>query len=124
MNYRKLYERHYGIKIPPDYDIHHINFNHEDNRVENLILLPKKLHQRIHKCFMHNGCIRTDELFMFKCCANQLVDSMLSSALQEASEIYNDIQIWASCKEMEDIRIHAKQDVNTPMYFSYRQFRK
>lgn len=28
--------------------VHHINHNREDNRVHNLILLPKKLHSRYH----------------------------------------------------------------------------
>lgn len=31
-----------------EYAVHHINHNREDNRVNNLILLPKKLHSRYH----------------------------------------------------------------------------
>ena len=42
--YRKQYEELCNIKIPKGYEIHHINLNHEDNRIENLVMLPKKLH--------------------------------------------------------------------------------
>jgi hypothetical protein len=50
--YRKIYEQHHG-PIPKDsnnrtYDIHHINGNHNDNRIENLIALPVKEHYEIH----------------------------------------------------------------------------
>ena len=35
-NYRKQYEKLCKIKIPKGYEIHHINLNHEDNKIENL----------------------------------------------------------------------------------------
>ena len=48
-NYRKLYSKHFGITWDSkDFDVHHINGNREDNEIQNLILLPKKLHQRLH----------------------------------------------------------------------------
>lgn len=121
MDYRKEYKKHYGIDFGSDYQIHHIDFNHENNSIDNLILLPKELHQRLHQCFLNNGGIKTDNLFTFDCCKNQLWDSLLSNALREASEIYNDLQYWASCKEFEDMRLKSPE---SPMYFSYNQFRK
>jgi len=50
--YRKIYQQHYG-KIPKDsngrtFDIHHINGNHNDNRIENLIALSIQDHYKIH----------------------------------------------------------------------------
>lgn len=124
MNYRKMYKKHYGIEFGLEYQIHHIDFNHENNSIRNLILIPKELHERIHRCFMNNGGINTENLFMFGICANQLWDSLLAHSLQEASEIYRDLQIWASRKEMEDLRIQANESVDIPMDFSYNQFRK
>lgn len=50
--YRKIYEQHYG-SIPKDgdgrsYDIHHINGNHSDNRIENLKAVTIEEHYQIH----------------------------------------------------------------------------
>ena len=47
--YKKLYERELNIKIPKGYDIHHIDFNRENNNIENLVMLPRKLHQEYHE---------------------------------------------------------------------------
>ena len=56
VNYIKLYERHYGITWNRQkYQIHHIDCNRENNEIENLILLPKELHQRIHTTSCYNG---------------------------------------------------------------------
>lgn len=48
MNYRKLYEKELNTKIPKGFDIHHIDFNHDNNEMENLLMLPKALHQKLH----------------------------------------------------------------------------
>lgn len=50
MDYKKLYANYYGISWnTEEFDIHHINGNREDNNIRNLILLPKELHQRLHR---------------------------------------------------------------------------
>lgn len=51
VNYRKLYEDYYNISIPDRYDIHHIDRDRGNNEIDNLILLPKELHNRYHKVF-------------------------------------------------------------------------
>lgn len=30
--------------------VHHINHNHKDNRLENLLLMPKRMHGKYHLC--------------------------------------------------------------------------
>lgn len=37
-----------GCGIPPQYDVHHRNFNKLDNRPENLLVLPHVEHMKIH----------------------------------------------------------------------------
>ena len=47
--HRKIYRKEYGIKWDGGmYDIHHINGRHEDNSIDNLILIPSALHCRLH----------------------------------------------------------------------------
>ena len=50
--YRKLWEEHYG-EIPKEsngrsYDIHHINGDHYDNRIENLMAVTRSEHANLH----------------------------------------------------------------------------
>ena len=58
MSYRKLYEKHID-KIPKGYEVHHIDFNHKNNNIDNLIAIPKKVHTVIHQCgFMNRNEIQ------------------------------------------------------------------
>ena len=52
MNYRKIYERHHG-SIPKDkfgrtYEIHHLDGNHHNNSINNLLALTIQQHYDIH----------------------------------------------------------------------------
>lgn len=49
-DYRKKYKRYYGIEFGREYVIHHIDGNHDNNDISNLLLLPAKLHSRYHWC--------------------------------------------------------------------------
>lgn len=50
-DYREIYKRHTGKDIPKDFEIHHIDFNRKNNDIENLVALPKEVHQEYHKRF-------------------------------------------------------------------------
>tara|TARA_R100000315_G_C5104373_1_gene59737 strand:+ start:150 stop:362 length:213 start_codon:yes stop_codon:yes gene_type:complete len=49
MNYRALYIKNVSA-IPKGWDIHHIDFNHDNNDIKNLIAVPKIVHTVIHQC--------------------------------------------------------------------------
>ena len=57
INYRKLYINNIG-EIPKDWDIHHIDFNHDNNSLNNLMAVPKKVHTVIHQI----GYLDRDEI--------------------------------------------------------------
>lgn len=48
INYRKIF-REEVFCFPSSWDIHHIDFNRENNEKENLVALPKKFHAHFHK---------------------------------------------------------------------------
>lgn len=48
-NYRKFYEEIIGYKIPKGFDIHHLDYDNNNNKFDNLLMLPKKLHNKFHK---------------------------------------------------------------------------
>lgn len=52
-NYRKYYKDYYGIDFDSNYVVHHIDFDRSNNDINNLLLLPSKLHSRYH--FFLNG---------------------------------------------------------------------
>lgn len=47
-NYIKIYENETGHKIPNNFHIHHIDLNHNNNDITNLVMLPKELHIKYH----------------------------------------------------------------------------
>ena len=49
LNYREKYKKHYGIDFPSHYVIHHIDGNHHNDDICNLILLPNFLHSYYHQ---------------------------------------------------------------------------
>ena len=59
-DYRKKFKKYYGVNFGKEYEIHHIDLNHENNEIDNLMILPKKLHQDYHtllKCTYDHGNI-------------------------------------------------------------------
>lgn len=47
-NYKKIYENYHNIKLEKGYDVHHIDGNRENNKINNLISLPRKFHKCLH----------------------------------------------------------------------------
>ena len=46
---KAFYVKKTGRKVPVGFEIHHIDFNRENNDISNLVALPKKVHRDYHK---------------------------------------------------------------------------
>ncbi len=99
-NYRKLYAEYYGISINDGYHIHHINRNRNDNRIENLILLPCEVHSKLHWCIDNN--IESGIKDMLKMNPHRI--GFCSGIVKTFNDILPDLQYWTTAKEMEDLR--------------------
>lgn len=49
--YRIRYKSYYGIAFNSEYVIHHIDQDKSNNKISNLILLPRNLHTKLHTCW-------------------------------------------------------------------------
>jgi hypothetical protein len=48
--YRFLVEDYLGFEIPEGYTIHHIDYNHNNNSLDNILIVPTPIHVWIHRC--------------------------------------------------------------------------
>lgn len=46
---RKLYQEHYGVTLPSDIVVHHIDLNFKNNDIDNLITMTRGDHVRLHR---------------------------------------------------------------------------
>lgn len=120
MNYRKLYERHYGIKIPKGFHVHHIDGNRENNTIRNLILLPGKIHSELH--FIKNSLLGFRDEDILKMLSSPHNLQWIKSQFVSLVDIMPDLEFWTIAKEMEDLAI-SQGSFNNGKY-SYETFRK
>ena len=52
--YRKKYIKHHG-EIPEGYEVHHIDMDHENNDIDNLMAIPRDIHVDIHQEWGNHG---------------------------------------------------------------------
>lgn len=51
-SYRDIYLKTYGT-VPKKFDIHHLDHNHENDEVSNLIAIPSLLHKNYHNWYRY-----------------------------------------------------------------------
>ena len=101
-NYRKYYKEYYNIEFGIDMEVHHIDFNRDNNDIENLLLIPKDTHKLFH-----------DSLYIFAYNINKMFDMLNTNfnSLNEDTSYYIDnlqnyiialrnIQKWVFYKEL------------------------
>lgn len=110
-NYRKYYQEYYSINLDKDFEIHHIDYDRENNNISNLVALPKKLHHKLH-CnrnelimYFNGSKIRLEELQTFGCHNNSatIIDAIIGFYQAIKESIY-----YMGKKEIRDIEISCK----------------
>lgn len=102
-NYRLKYKKYYNIDFDNNYDIHHIDFNHNNNDISNLILLPKALHRKYHLCLSELGC--PDGNLKYNAKINIHIEDGRYDLLIILGETLAEIAKWKNYKMQLDLQI-------------------
>ena len=105
-NYREKYKRYYGIEFGRDYEIHHIDLNHDNNDIDNLVLLPKELHRKYHFYLNDVRKIKNGESYM--CMFDARVHgNLLNANSYEMNAISNLVSVLNECSYWYDEKAKA-----------------
>lgn len=97
MNYRKFFSDYYNIEIPKEYDIHHIDFNRENNKIQNLIVIPYKLHRKYH--FLRNIVSKFDYGEGF---GSIFMSEYYLNSLEKYANVCRECNLWMNLKYLMD----------------------
>ena len=98
-DYLSKYKAYYGIEFDSSFVIHHIDFDHSNNDIDNLILLPRKLHSHYHaivSALQDFENPRTDGLVSLKI-TNQAI-FFNRGKLFELSKVFTELENWEVLK--------------------------
>jgi len=105
-NIRAYYEEHYGIKIPADFRILHIDGKKSNTHISNLLLLPKDIYADITKAY--NDLCRVGLSYNFKKAFQAALRDdhqcdNFCAALEFFEEALSNVFIWVARKHFEDL---------------------
>lgn len=104
-NYKTYFEKYYNIKIPKNYEIHHIDLNHNNNDINNLMVLPKELHQEYHRLLNEYSRYGTKKI-EFLISGNMVgTESYFINLLNELTDIIKECNKWYDYKKYLDGQI-------------------
>jgi len=100
MTYKQLYETTHG-EVEDGWEIHHIDWNHHNDVIDNLIAIPKKVHQLIHNYLGYTtreeGLLLTDLFLSNKNYKTKSI-SYLNFKLGENVDTNKTSELGISCK--------------------------
>lgn len=109
MNYRTYYKNYYGIDFDKNYDIHHIDFNHNNNEISNLLLLPKELHSKYHLLINELGGIDEKGNIKFNALINLMASSYAAPIIEKLGSTLQEINKWVIYKQQLEMQIKNKE---------------
>lgn len=102
-DYRKIIKEYYNINLESNYDVHHIDLNHNNNEISNLMIIPKKLHQKYHKYL--NAINYNDNIFIKKFDAH-IHSNIFKGDNYNLELINNFIPILIECNKWFDYKMY------------------
>ena len=98
MNYRKIYELETKTKVPDDFDIHHLDFNRDNNNISNLVALPRDLHSKFHKTYNDLHIPDKIDLIPTDSFRTGIINICVQS-MAEYEKVYNEVISWITYRD-------------------------
>ena len=106
MNYREKYKEHYKINFGSEFEVHHIDLNHQNDDIKNLLLLPRRLHHQYHsvlaKMPMTDGKLDLNVLIRGVADSGNGFNAYALSTLNDFVKVYSQCQDWKDFKSYLD----------------------
>lgn len=107
MDYRKFYMEQLFLKeLSNDFEIHHIDFNHDNNELVNLLALPKKLHNDLHKTFS-----KLQQNFVFKGELKSNISNGFKSLNYYSVSVSKYTDIYYECSRWFDLKLYFLDEI-------------
>lgn len=101
IDYRKLYKEKLNIEFDNSYEIHHLDLNHQNNSFDNLLLLPKSLHQEYHKALDEIKPINNDSL-IFR--ITSILDIGNGYNHYAINKLLKFVEVYSKCQKLADYK--------------------
>lgn len=98
-DYRAKYKRYYNIEFSKNFVIHHIDLNHDNNDINNLLLLPKKLHSSYH---FHLDILKSMEMPML------ITGNGCNSQNYYLNMLEDFLKVLVECNKWYDFKLHLE----------------
>lgn len=125
-DYRKYYIDYYKMFYPflidENYVVHHIDFNRNNNDIENLLLLPRNLHFRYHKILRKLWTNGYNLSLSLKLIPYQQKEGMDIYYISELVKVLEEIDYWVKEKSEADYWIGQEKLTpdGYPMFFGIK----
>ena len=98
MDYRKIYESETKTKIPKGFDVHHLDFNRDNNDISNLVALPRDLHAKFHTTYNELYMPNKSDMIPVNSFQTGFIHFCLNT-ITEYEKVYADVIEWITYRD-------------------------
>lgn len=115
-DYRKLFEDTYNIIVPNGFDVHHIDCDHDNNSIDNLMILPKELHEAYHakRNLYQAWCNFSEDIG-----GTHIVSNEVSRTNEVRTALLDFLLVLRDCAEWADYMKYLKDEVYNIHNFTF-----